>query len=878
MGAFALGVGQMQVHSALNQVLDAEIPLLLANPAEAASITARLAPAQVFAQNGIDRPALLAGLVFSVQTDADGRHFIKVSSKQAIREPLLNFLIQVDWPKGQVVREFAVLLDPPAKAAKRLTVPAVAQPRQAAAAPPARSPAPSRPAVAHRGTATYGPVPFGETLWNIASRVRPDPAISLQRMMQALLDNNPGAFWKRSVNGLRAGATLRIPSAQEIDATHFSEQVSRQLAERQQVPVAPVAARLAAPRPEGKPQVRLVPPESREGLAATPARQGLTAAPPTLSTLIKLKGNRPELRLASLEEVRQRVSTLEPQEAKTASAQASPAIPQPQAQGQETLARADKPPPPSEPLHSNLAASAALQPDTHLQEVLPETLIPPSEISRQTPAEAGRLSVPPQPPPPPPEVQVPKPTTTPSTIPSQPPVVAPAVTPPLAAVPPAVRPLPAAEETGSGGILGEWLSPFRLSLLSGLALLLGGGSLYWLQRRSKQEESEEALAFEGVTPTATPTAVETTTLPSLANSGKMEPAPGAQPVRAAPNPLERADLLLTVGNHAEAENIVRQALIAEPGNTSLLAKLLDVHFATHNTEAFVKGAEALYGQLQDKSDPLWSQVMRQGRELCPDHALFRDTDQLFTSPLFASTKTLTSPREVGSLGESDRADSAIFARLDELPAPSTEQERDILADLDRRLTGLEQPTLTSAQLPENTLQTAVNEPGSPLPELEQPTVTSAPFDENPVTQTTFKVPDWRLPELKQPSVTIKQPLPDKDKKNTDEEKKSTTPLPLKALDFELDSLFTRETTSSNMPSTPVKGDLEFMLEESEQPLTTSYKGTLAGEDYVETKLDLAMAYLDMGDPDGARSLLEEVLKEGNDSQKQRAKALLVKSG
>jgi pilus assembly protein FimV len=114
----------------------------------------------------------------------------------------------------------------------------------------------------------------------------------------------------------------------------------------------------------------------------------------------------------------------------------------------------------------------------------------------------------------------------------------------------------------------------------------------------------------------------------------------------------------------------------------------------------------------------------------------------------------------------------------------------------------------------------------------------------------------------------------------DEEKKSATHLPLKKdLDFELNSLFIHETTSSNIPSTPVKGDLEFILEESdEQPLTTSYKSALPGEDYAETKLDLAMAYLDMGDPVGARSLLEEVLKEGNDSQKQRAQALLVKSG
>jgi pilus assembly protein FimV len=907
----ALGVGQIQVRSALNQVLDAEIPLLLAGPAEAAGVTARLAPAQVFAQNGVERPALLTELVFSVHTGADGRGFIKVTSKQPIREPLLDFLIQVEWPKGQVMREFAVLLDPPARAARRLAMSPVTQPLQPAV--------PARPPVAHHGTATYGPVPFGETLWNIASRVRPDPAISVQRMMQVLLDTNPRAFWKHNVDGLRAGVTLRIPSAQEIDPVRFPEEVSRQLAARQQVPLTPPAAK-GTPAPAGKPQVRLVPPEVAEGgqrpaqTAAALPQPGVSPATPALTMpfAIRLKDNHPTLRLAGLEELRQRMSTLKPQEEAKAAQElqaapsakapepAPPVVPQPKPPEPAPAVKAGEPQPLPEPQQRSPAGGSAPQPEMHLQEALPEALVPRPGTSRETPEEAGTLQ--PEAGPEPrapvirPETPPPPPVAASTATPLPPPVAASTATPPPATTVPApvvptppAKPLPAAQESGSEGLLSDWLEPVRLALLGALSLLLGGGAWYWLQRRSQQEESEETQIFKGIIPVpAAPTTKETVVLPTQATYKQTEPVTRTPPFRLVPNPLERADLLLAVGNYAEADNILRQALTVEPENTALLAKRLDVHFAAHDTEAFAKEAEVLHEKLKDKADPLWSRVTQMGRELCPGHTLFSGADELFA---VAATQTATSPKGVDTAdkvasGEQIDAvfaesDTALFANLAESAEPPTQHLRDSLAEPDWQLSDLDQPTITSEAFPE-----------------EEPTQPPA-WDDRFAAP---REPDWQSPELNRPTAAT-EPL----RQDEEEESIPSLPLtPLADLEFELDTLFTYETTNSRLSVIPPNADAAFTgleggetaagkepvpaLEEplqgldltpessDKKPPAASGRGTLRGEDYVETKLDLAMAYLDMGDSVGARSLLEEVLKEGNDSQKQRAQASIAKLG
>jgi len=107
----ALGLGKMQTNSGFNQPLEAEINLLSLAPGEVDDIKVALASKEVFARADADRPFFLSRLKFQTIKKENGKAAIRVYSREPITEPYLNFLIEVNWPKGQLVREFSVLLE-----------------------------------------------------------------------------------------------------------------------------------------------------------------------------------------------------------------------------------------------------------------------------------------------------------------------------------------------------------------------------------------------------------------------------------------------------------------------------------------------------------------------------------------------------------------------------------------------------------------------------------------------------------------------------------------------------------------------------------------------------------------------------------------------
>ena len=111
--AYPLGVGDIELHSALNQNLDAEIALLLSAGENIADIRVRLAPPEKFDEAGVPWSYFLTKIKFEAVTRADGSVFVKLSSTEAFKEPFLDFLLEVNWAKGNLYREFTVLVDPP---------------------------------------------------------------------------------------------------------------------------------------------------------------------------------------------------------------------------------------------------------------------------------------------------------------------------------------------------------------------------------------------------------------------------------------------------------------------------------------------------------------------------------------------------------------------------------------------------------------------------------------------------------------------------------------------------------------------------------------------------------------------------------------------
>ncbi|MGH8123252.1 MAG: type IV pilus assembly protein FimV, partial [Rudaea sp.] len=240
----ALGLGPIQVKSGLNQPLVAEIAVTTDSPAEANDLRVDLATAEDFQRVGLNRDRVGTPIDFAVASNGRGQTLIKVTTKEAVREPFLDFLIEVNWGKGKLLREYTVLLDPPVTApaivttSKPVAAPApaetrpVARPRPVEAKPavapsapavaakpaPPRAPAPAgKPAAAPASAAgQYGPVTRGETLSAIARDLDISDGADLDQVMLALLKANPTAFYRNNINALKAGAVLRIPSADEI--------------------------------------------------------------------------------------------------------------------------------------------------------------------------------------------------------------------------------------------------------------------------------------------------------------------------------------------------------------------------------------------------------------------------------------------------------------------------------------------------------------------------------------------------------------------------------------------------------------------------------------------------------------------------------------
>ncbi|MDO6459429.1 FimV/HubP family polar landmark protein [Granulosicoccaceae sp. 1_MG-2023] len=112
-GAKALGLGEIEMHSALNQPLDAEILLNSVGPGELDGLLVQLASREAFERAGIERAQALSDLRFTVDKKSDGTPYIKIGSSSPVVEPFLNFLLEVDWQKGRMIREYTILLDPP---------------------------------------------------------------------------------------------------------------------------------------------------------------------------------------------------------------------------------------------------------------------------------------------------------------------------------------------------------------------------------------------------------------------------------------------------------------------------------------------------------------------------------------------------------------------------------------------------------------------------------------------------------------------------------------------------------------------------------------------------------------------------------------------
>ena len=287
--ALALGLGEIKVKSQPGQPLLAEIPIISSEPGELEQLRARLASPTTFERVGLPRPqGLVNELDFSVALDEAGRPVVRVTSRTPVDVPAVNFLIEVDWGQGRLVREYSALVSAPGTLAAagqpvidapvaaptdtiaRPAQPVVATPPESVPAEraplpaPPRAPAPAPVAAAPAPQVAPGdalaPVRRGQSLSQVAAPLARAQGYTLDQAMVALLRANPEAFINGNINLLKQGAVLRVPESAEAQTIREDEAaalVRSQIAEwrraRAPIPqpaavVEPAAAATTAPQ------------------------------------------------------------------------------------------------------------------------------------------------------------------------------------------------------------------------------------------------------------------------------------------------------------------------------------------------------------------------------------------------------------------------------------------------------------------------------------------------------------------------------------------------------------------------------------------------------------------------------------------------------
>ncbi len=230
----AAGLGKLTLNSALGQPLNAEIDIVATNSDEVQSLKASVAKREAYMQAGINYESILSSVKASIESRTNGNPYIKLTSPQAVNDPFLMILMELNWASGRILREYTVLLDPVeantqnlaaanSNPAPRITVSRLDAEKSSGIEKnnQATSSSKSKNSSSNQTKKTYGPVNRGDTLSSIARQVLP-AGVDLNQMLVALYRANRDAFIADNMNLLRTGVVLKIPERSEVTAIDTS--------------------------------------------------------------------------------------------------------------------------------------------------------------------------------------------------------------------------------------------------------------------------------------------------------------------------------------------------------------------------------------------------------------------------------------------------------------------------------------------------------------------------------------------------------------------------------------------------------------------------------------------------------------------------------
>lgn len=933
--AYALGLGQLTLHSGLDEPLNADITLTTDNPDELKTLHAGLAPRSEFDAAGVDWMPLLASIKYTVVKQASGAYVLHLSSDQPIGEPFLHFLLEADWTGGHLIREYTALLDPPYMVAAK---PAPVQVPQIAAAPPsppataieqpgadaeiaaaqagtaqamapasmttatgsapagtvanvapaaasipATSAAPTEaapqdellgppmsetevaeatPPAAHAAPAStptpsprsdfdwakarsYGPVKPGDTLWKIADRVRADKSISVEQVMVALLKSNHADFAQSNVNNLKVGRILALPTRAQVESTSreaaakefhaqydvWQEYKLRAAAARRAIKVADAGGKTSAKgaiatQPLAKPTAS--PAAGKDDLLhivrdnlgdKTPGKAGAGNAAATQSGQQQQLGNKvalldEQLTSSQLEnnELRQRVALLEKQ-----------------LESAKRLVEIE---------NSEFAAAqgrAAAKPG------VPAATKPPAPTVATKPPASSHPAAPVKP------------------------VVRPRPIPHPVVVPPT-------EDTSLLGFVDGLLDdPTTLALFGGLLVIAGGVFfIYYRRRRRSIAEFEESILSGGGLNSETPTAPSGQSGSEVSLLSEFSQGGMGNIHTDEVDPIAEAEVYLAYGRDEQAEEILKEAVVKDPTRHELRLKLLEIYQQRNDLPAFETVAEELYAALEGKGGKVWDRVEEMGRKMNPKNPLFRGG---------AARPASAEPFKMAAPMPAQAATAGLSPAPVPAPAERAAQPDTISFDLDAAA-----PAPMSAPA-EVTFDLDVAPTTTPVDSSVAYSL-DFPSSSSPATAPEAASLDFEPMSASEPEAPVALALDSADLGTIEFEATTDAGQP----DLTLDTMpsggaaeveWNLETDSSAVadiafePEADTDAVSEIAFEATAEPEAEASIEGLVSSDEIATKLDLAKAYIDMGDAEGARSILNEVAAEGDELQKKQAAELVA---
>ena len=658
---YALGLGNIELNSSLNEPLDARINLIGASVSELDSLKISLASPAAFQRAGVARPYSLTQLRFRLMQPEKKPAYIRISTRQVVKEPFLDFLLEVNWSTGRMFREYTVLVDPPlynVQAASQTSAAASTAAMAPAAATSNRVGGTDVPVehVVHYGAPAPAPVTGGQyaggesvrigerdTLWSIASRTRPDDSVSIQQMMLAYLRSNPQAFINDNINAMKAGYVLQMPDPADLRSISKSEALAEvrrhhdlweqyrlgraetpaMRAEGAGSSMGTGAAGATASTGTSQDQLKLVSPktgslaegEAAAGSSAGEAGAGVMSDETALvneklqSTLQEMGDLRQQLHdaddIVSLMEQKlqlkdQQLAELQAALEKQQLAGQQPAPEQMPEQAPGQMQQAPEQTPAAEP--PAVGATAPQQEEAPAEEAPMAAAGEPEEPMQEVEApapEAGLLD----------------------TINSYIALVVPAAI--MTVIP-----------GGSLTVLGVGLGLILLLLILLFGRRKGGAKETAAAPEApyqQQAESEAVteIASEDITENPEVTGGSETDLDTesttqfLAEEEETISAQAAVDEEPEEDPLAEVNVYLAYERFDQAEELVKKVISEHPEEDSYRLRLLEVHYSANNKAGYEKDARELYDRVGG-TGPLWDSAVAMWSEMSPGRALFEE--------------------------------------------------------------------------------------------------------------------------------------------------------------------------------------------------------------------------------------------------------------